>query len=113
MVLPVILAGVSSRFTSREPIRRKDAGSFSRGFCGTGRVEACAAREPNCAVLPDGLCSTTPFSTVISEAATFHSAAAAATSISRAAAAASRSCIHEFATEVEPPVPCTWKIRLL
>src|SRR5208282_3836468 len=113
MVLPEILAGVSSRLTSREPISRKDAGAFSFGFCGTGRLEARAASAPKCALLPDGLCATTPFSTVISAAATCHSAAAAATSISRAAAAASRSCIHEFATDVEPPVPCKWKIKLL
>ncbi len=101
----MILSGVSSRCTARDPIRRKSFGSFSVGLCGTGNWAADAAKAPNSEVLPDGLCSTTPAWTVISEAGTFHCAAAAATNISRAAAAARRSCIQEFAIEVEPPVP--------
>src|SRR5260221_659482 len=48
----------------------------------------------------------TPFETRISEAGACHFSAAAATSIARATAPALRSCSHELASAVLPPVPC-------
>jgi hypothetical protein len=49
---------------------------------------------------------TTPRSTDRLAAATFHSAAAAATSMARAVAPALRNCIQELAMAELPPVPC-------
>src|SRR5882724_4670694 len=81
-------------------------GSLSLTSVGRGSLPAAAASSPKVAFLPD-LCATTPSLTVISEAGTFQRLAAAWTNIARAYAPAWRSWSHEFAIEVEPPVPCT------
>src|SRR5436190_6615546 len=104
MALPVVLAGLSSRGTCL-PISLKLSGSFSFGSAGGAIALAATASSPNVAVWPPGAL-TTPSATAIESAATFHCAAAAWTNIARAAAAALRYCSHEFATELEPPVPC-------
>ena len=85
----------------------KSFGSFSGTSSGTGRLDALAASSPNVASRSlgprDGRRRARPSS---SPAGTFHSAAAAATSIARAVAPALRNCIQELAIAELPPVPC-------
>jgi hypothetical protein len=84
----------------------KSFGSFSATSFGTGRLDALPASSPNVASRLLGACETTPRSTVRLAGVTFHSAAAAATSMARAVAPALRNCIHELAIAELPPVPC-------
>ena len=103
--LPLVLALLSVRAT-RLPISLKSFGSFSLTSDGTGWRAASAASAPNVVRRDDARCVTTPLLTVMASAGTFHSCAAAATSMARAAAPAVRICSNEFAIAVLPPVPC-------
>ncbi len=105
--VPKDFARLSRRGSLSRPIILNWLGSFSFTSVGIGILAARAASSPNVAFFPDFACATTPSFTVISAAGTFHSAAAASTNMARAVAPACRSCIHELATAVEPPVPCT------
>jgi hypothetical protein len=107
--VPVDLAFESRRgsFFASTPISRKLPGSLSFTSCGTLSRAAAPASSPKLACFPCPACASTPSVTVISPAGTFQALAAAATSMARAVAPAWRSCIQEFATAVEPPVPWT------
>ena len=110
---PSVFAVPSSRGRC-VPTSLKSLGSFKVTSGGGVSVAAFAARSPNVARRPDGACETTPRSTVISAAGTLQSRAAASTSMARAVAPARRSCPHELARPVLPPVPCTGPhLRLL
>ncbi len=109
--LPFVLAFESLRGTSL-PISLKSFGSFNFTSAGTGIAAAFCASCPKLALC--SRCATTPRSTVIASAGTFHSFAAAATSIERAAAPALRICSYELAIAELPPVPCASpQLRLL
>ncbi len=86
---PSVLALLSTRGV-RLPISLKSFGSFSVTCAGGASVAAFGPSSPNVARRPDREWETTPLSTVISEAGTFHSLAAASTSIARAVAPARR-----------------------
>ncbi len=103
--VPLTLAGTSTRGTLR-PMSLKSFGSLSVTLSGTGSFAALPASAPKLAWRCVLACETTPLSTVNSEAGTFHSCAAAVTSMTRALAPASRSWFHEFAMDELPPVPC-------
>src|SRR5712672_390762 len=89
---PFDLIALSRRFTApSRPINLKADGSLSFGSAGTGCCMAFSANAPKRPSLPEE-CRMTPFSTVISAAGTFHSVAAALTSMARAAAPTLRIC---------------------
>ncbi len=89
------------------PMSFQSFGSLSGTSAGTGRPAAAAASSPNVALRPLAAWDTTPFSTVRVSAGTAHLSAAAERSIARPVAPALRSCAHEFAIALLPPVPCT------
>ncbi len=103
---PSVLAAPSIRGT-RFPTRVNCDGSFNFTWAGGVSLAAFGASSPKVARRPDGGCATTPRSTVISEAGTPHSRAAASTRVARAVAPARRCCSHELAMAELPPVPCT------
>jgi hypothetical protein len=111
--VPLLFAGTSTR-GSFWPISLKSLGSFRVTLAASGCAAALPASSPKLACRREAAWLSTPRSTTISAAGTFHSAAAAATSMARAVAPAWRSCIQEFAIALLPPVP--WivpKARLL
>ena len=77
------------RRKSSEPITVHWSRGFSATSAGTCSLAAASANSPNVACLPDAW-ETTPFSTLISPAGTFHCLAAAFTSMVRASAPALR-----------------------
>ena len=82
--LPVSLSKVSSRFTGL-PMTFQSFGSLSLGFSGTGSFDAASATLPNVVRLPSGPVMTL-FSALHCSTGTFHSLAAACSSIMRAEA---------------------------
>ena len=86
---PSVLAAPSSRGRGL-PTSVKSLGSFKVTCAGGFSAAAFRASSPNVARRPEAW-STTPRSTVISDAGTLHSRAAALTSMARAAAPAWRS----------------------
>src|SRR5258706_5825463 len=82
----------------------KRLGSLSLTSAGTFCFAASLASWPKVAFF--SFQEITPFATRISETGACHFSAAAATSIARATAPALRSCSHELASAVLPPVPC-------
>src|SRR5207245_9630819 len=103
---PSVFGLLSTRAT-RLPTSLKSFGSFNVTCAGGVSPPAFEASSPNVARRPDPEWETTPPSTVISEAGTPHSTAAAPTSIARAVAPARRISSHASAIEVLPPVLCT------
>ena len=105
VVVPVCFDAASRRRVGLPMILNCDAdfnGASSISDC----VAALAISSPNVARLPE-VWRTVPESTVISEGATFHSAAAAPTSIARAEAPAWRIGSQRSFTLDEPPVIMT------
>jgi hypothetical protein len=86
--LPVTLSEVSSRFIGL-PMTFQSFGSLSLGFSGTGSFAAASATLPNVVFLPSGPVMV-PFSALHCSTGTFHSLAAACSSIMRAEAPPSR-----------------------
>src|SRR5258706_1244185 len=89
----------------------KRLGSLSLTSAGTFCFAASLASWPKVAFF--SFQEITPFATRISETGACHFSAAAATSIARATAPALRSCSHELASAVLPPVPCAGPHRRL
>ena len=77
------------RRKSSEPITFHWSRGFNATSAGTCSLAAASASSPNVACLPEA-CDSTPFSTLISPAGTFHCLAAALTSMVRASAPALR-----------------------
>ena len=100
---PSVLALLSTRGGCL-PTSLKSFGSLSVTCAGGAIAAAFDASSPNVARRPDGAWDTTPRSTVISEAGTLHSRAAASTSMARAVAPARRIWFQESAIAVLPPV---------
>jgi hypothetical protein len=80
---PSVLARPSTR-SSGLPTSFQSLGSFSGTCAGGVSAFAFGTSSPNVARRPDGACETTPRSTVISDAGTPQSLAAASTSMARA-----------------------------
>jgi hypothetical protein len=105
IALPLVLSGESLR-GARLPMSLKSLGSLSRTSAGTPSRAAAFASWPKLAWRLEAECITAPSLTLTSSSGTFHCFAAAATSMARAEAPALRSCSHELAIAVLPPVPC-------
>ena len=89
------------------PISVKSFGSFSVTCAGGGSAAAFDASSPKVARRPDAGMRHHAARDGDLRRRDLPLAAAAATSIARAVAPAWRSCSHEFAIAVLPPVPCT------
>ena len=88
--VPLTLSGTSGLGAALPKIL-KSFGSFNTGFSGAFNLDAASANSPYPPFFPDLLCVISPFSAVHSAAGTFHTAAAASTSICFAAAPTLRS----------------------
>src|SRR6202789_236938 len=111
IILPVVLSAVSSRLRPL-PISFQSFGSFSFTSAGGSILAAASATLPKVVVRPEGVCVTTLLAAVHSEAGTFHSLAAAWTSITRAVAPPLRTYSCEARMPRLPPVEKSPQARL-